>query len=75
MSNQTVPDNVSFLLRLWKVKTVNGFEWRSLLMNVETQEGEGFSNLQKLFSYLRMVTGSGEENKDKDKFLEKNEDQ
>jgi hypothetical protein len=44
--------HLSFLLRLWTVKTPAGVLWRASLESPLTFERIGFSDLETLFTYL-----------------------
>ena len=49
------PEYLSYLLRLWKVKTASGTHWRASLENPITNERQGFSDLEALFTFLEWI--------------------
>jgi hypothetical protein len=60
----TVEDSLvyrSYLLRLWQVREESGLAWRATLEAVRTGEQRGFTSLEELIAYLRLSTGSSEE--------------
>ena len=48
---------ISYLLRLWQVKTSSGLVWRASLESSRTGERQGFANLDALYAFLRQQTG------------------
>jgi hypothetical protein len=46
---------LSYLLRLWAVKSAGGTYWRASLENPITGDRQGFPNLEALFTYLEWV--------------------
>ena len=49
-------DYCSYLLRLWQVPTNEEHALRIQLENVQTGEKHGFTSLEELLEYLRLVT-------------------
>ncbi len=47
---------MSFLLRLWRVDTEGGLEWRASLESVQNGERLNFSHLAQLFAFLQEQT-------------------
>lgn len=54
-------DYLAFMLRLWKVKTKDGHEWRASLENPYTGSRYLFTDLQSLFSHLMDIASEPEE--------------
>ena len=50
------PVYLSYLLRLWRVKTASGTQWRASLENPVSGERQGFSDLEALFTYLEWIS-------------------
>lgn len=48
---------VSFLLRLWQVKSEGKLVWRASLESPHTGERRGFGSLAELFIFLEQVCG------------------
>jgi len=53
--NVDEPQYLSYLLRLWAVKSTGGTHWRASLENPTTGDRQGFPNLEALFTYLEWV--------------------
>jgi len=51
--NEHPPRYLSFLLRLWRVKDRQGWNWRASLEHPLTQRRRGFSDLICLFEFLQ----------------------
>ena len=49
------PQYLSYLLRLWAVKSAGETYWRASLENPTTGNRQGFPNLEALFTYLEWV--------------------
>ncbi len=48
--------NLSYLLRLWMVKSSDGIHWRGMLESPLTGERIGFPDLESLFNYIEAIT-------------------
>ncbi len=46
------PHQLSFLLRLWRIKGLRDAGWRASLETPETGKRIGFTNPEQLFAYL-----------------------
>ena len=44
---------LSYLLRLWQVKTSSGLVWRASLESSRTGHKQGFADLDALYAFLR----------------------
>jgi hypothetical protein len=54
------PDYLSYLLRLWRVRSSGGPEkviWRASLEHPHTRQRQGFASLENLFDFLRQQIG------------------
>jgi len=52
MSEQE-PRYISYLVRLWQIRSSGMLVWRASLESPQASERVGFANLEALFSYLR----------------------
>ncbi len=50
--------HVSYLLRLWQVKSQGQLVWRASLQNPDTSERTGFANLNDLVAFLLQHYGN-----------------
>jgi hypothetical protein len=54
---------ISYLLRLWQVRTGSELVWRASLESPQTGERTGFASIEDLFAFLQqqmgVVSGSG----------------
>lgn len=48
---------ISYLLRLWQIKSEGELVWRASLESPHTGERRGFANLADLFTFLEKETG------------------
>jgi len=48
---------LSYLLRLWQIKSGGELVWRASLESPHTGERRGFASLEALFAFLRWQTG------------------
>ena len=60
---------ISYLLRLWQIRSEGELVWRASLESPHTGERRGFASLDDLFGFLREQTdvpsdASGDENED-----------
>ena len=60
------PRYISYLLRLWQVKTGSGLVWRASLESSRTGRLQGFADLDALYAFLRRQTGSTASDSDGD---------
>ncbi len=51
-------DYLSYLLRLWRAGDGKRPMWRASLKSTHTGEQAGFANLEDLFHFLRIQTGT-----------------
>jgi hypothetical protein len=49
---------VSYLLRLWQIRSEGELVWRASLESPHTGERQGFANLDDLFDFLQKQTGA-----------------
>jgi hypothetical protein len=49
---------LSYLLRLWQIKSGGELVWRASLESPHTGERRGFASLGALFAFLRRQTGA-----------------
>jgi hypothetical protein len=54
---------VSYLLRLWEVRSNDGLIWRASLERANTGERRGFASLVDLYAFLEQVTASANEDR------------
>jgi hypothetical protein len=54
-------DYLSYLLRLWRSSDGKQDIWRTSLQRPGSDRREGFANLQELFDFLEIQTGSRDE--------------
>ncbi len=50
--------HISYLLRLWQVKSEDELVWRASLESPHTRERRGFPSLAELFAFLERETGN-----------------
>lgn len=43
----------AYLIRIWPVRNMERVIWRAFITNAHTNESQGFTSLDELFSYLR----------------------
>ena len=65
-TDETVPDYLTYLLRLWRMRGEGVAGWRASLAAPGSGERHGFASLDDLFLFLRRQTGAGSEGDDKD---------
>jgi hypothetical protein len=49
---------LSYLLRLWQIKSGGELVWRVSLENPHTRERQGFASLEDLFDFLQEQIGA-----------------
>jgi hypothetical protein len=49
---------LSYLLRLWQIKSGGELVWRMSLENPHTHQRQGFASLEALFDFLREQIGA-----------------
>jgi hypothetical protein len=49
---------ISYLLRLWQVKSEGELVWRASLESPQTGKRSGFASLAELFAFLERKTGN-----------------
>ena len=49
---------ISYLLRLWQVRTGSELVWRASLESPQTGDRTGFASLEDLFAFLQQQTGA-----------------
>jgi hypothetical protein len=54
---------VSYMLRLWEVRSNDGLIWRASLERANTGERRGFASLVDLYAFLEQVTASANEDR------------
>jgi hypothetical protein len=63
-TDETVPDYLTYLLRLWRMRGEGAAGWRASLAAPGSGERHGFASLDDLFLFLRRETGGGSEEDD-----------
>jgi hypothetical protein len=63
-TDETVPDYLTYLLRLWRMRGAGAAGWRASLASPDSGERHGFASLDDLFLFLRRETGAGSEKDD-----------
>lgn len=53
------PDDLAYLLRLWRMRGGGGSGWRASLLSPDSSERHGFASLDDLFVFLRRQTAAG----------------
>lgn len=61
LNNFKDPNHLSYLLRLWRIEGLRGFEWRASLESPETGQRIGFASVEQLFGYLMDLSEYKEE--------------
>jgi hypothetical protein len=56
LSEQEQRRHISYLLRLWRVRSQDGIVWRASLESARAGERMGFVSLEDLFSFLENET-------------------
>lgn len=65
---------ISYLLRLWQVRTGNELVWRASLESPQTGERTGFANIEDLFAFLQQQMGIvSDSDEDEDEIEEQGE--
>ncbi len=54
--SQDQPRYLSYLIRMWQVRTVTGWQWRASLESPGSGERRAFPSLDHLIAYLRAQT-------------------
>ncbi len=55
--SQDQPRYLSYLIRMWQVKTGQGWQWARLLESPGSGERRAFPSLEHLIAFLRAQTG------------------
>jgi hypothetical protein len=63
MARETRP-YISYLLRLWQIKSQGSPVWRASLEEPHTGQRRGFASLEDLFDFLRQETGEASASKE-----------
>jgi len=51
------PRYLSYLIRMWRVKTVRGWQWRASLESPGNGKRRGFPSIEHLIAFSRAQTG------------------
>lgn len=54
------PRYLSYLIRMWRVKGMRGWQWRASLEDPGSGERHAFPSLELMFSFLQTQTGHPE---------------